>query len=172
MPLHPPDTARLTFRCWTEKDEAVATSFWGNPRVTAMIDSRARLDANAILERLLRDLRNQRDHGMQYWPIFLRETGEHVGCCGLRPRDSARRVLELGFALRPEFWGQGLATESSRAVVEYAFGTLGATALFAGHHPDNAASRRTLQKLGFRYTHDELYAPTGREHPCYLLERG
>jgi RimJ/RimL family protein N-acetyltransferase len=56
-------------------------------------------------------------------------------------------------------------------VISYAFETIGAKALFAGHHPENAASRRVLAKLGFRHTHDELYAPTGLLHPSYLLER-
>ncbi len=54
-------------------------------------------------------------------------------------------------------------------MVGYAFGTLGASALFAGHNPANEASRRLLIKLGFPYTHDEFYAPTGMDHPSYLL---
>ena len=41
--------------------------------------------------------------------------------------------------------------------------------LFAGHNPDNDASRQLLQQLGFQYTHDEPYAPTGRMHPSYVL---
>ena len=41
--------------------------------------------------------------------------------------------------------------------------------MFAGHHPDNQASRRLLTRLGLRYTHDERYPPTGRDHPSYLL---
>ena len=45
-------------------------------------------------------------------------------------------------------------------------------ALFAGLHPGNAASRRTLEKLGFLYTHHEPYAPTGLDHPGYLLAKG
>ena len=167
----PHDTPRVTFRCWNEDDEALATTLWGDPRVTALIDSRGPLDATAVRERLEKDLRNQRENGMQFWPFFLRSTGELAGCCGLRPRDPVLRILELGYALRPEFWGKGLATEAARAVVEHAFGTLGATALFAGHHPDNSASRRTLEKLGFRYTHDEPFAPTRNVHPCYRLDR-
>ena len=57
----------------------------------------------------------------------------------------------------------------SRAVIAHAFAT-GAKALFAGHHPDNASSRSVLEKLGFRYTHHELYPPTGLQHPCYRLD--
>jgi RimJ/RimL family protein N-acetyltransferase len=54
-------------------------------------------------------------------------------------------------------------------VIEYAFNILGVKALFAGHSPANEASRRLLEKLGFRYTHDEYYPPTGLNHPSYLL---
>jgi len=43
--------------------------------------------------------------------------------------------------------------------------------LFAGHHPENHASRRILSKLGFRLTHEEFYPPTGLLHPSYLLPR-
>src|SRR5215468_5208623 len=52
-----------------------------------------------------------------------------------------------------------------------AFETLGARELFAGHHPDNAASRHMLEKSGFSYTHDELYPPTGEMDPGYVLRR-
>jgi RimJ/RimL family protein N-acetyltransferase len=53
--------------------------------------------------------------------------------------------------------------------MEYAFRALGVKALFAGHNPGNTASRRVLEKLGFRYTHDAYYPPTGLNHPSYLL---
>jgi RimJ/RimL family protein N-acetyltransferase len=69
-----------------------------------------------------------------------------------------------------EHWRLGYADEAARTVTHYAFRDLGAAALFAGHHPDNAGSQRLLAKLGFRYTHHELYPPTGREHPSYLLD--
>ena len=73
----------------------------------------------------------------------------------------------------PQFLGVkvygGLAVEAARAVIEYALTTLGAAGLFAGHHPANEASRRVLIKLGFHYTHDEFYPPTGLNHPSYRL---
>jgi ribosomal-protein-alanine N-acetyltransferase len=54
-------------------------------------------------------------------------------------------------------------------VIAFAFETLGLKALFAGHHPENAASERLLRKLGFRFTHQEIYPPTGLLEPAYLL---
>jgi len=67
--------------------------------------------------------------------------------------------------------GQGLASEAARAVIAHAFEELGAGALFAGHHPDNASSRRVLKKLGFVETRSELFEGTGLMHPGYLLLR-
>ena len=122
-----------------------------------------------VQERLSREIATMKAHGIQYWPIFLLATGEHVGCCGLRPYKSEEGIYEIGVHLRKAFWGQGYAPEAMRVVMEYAFNTLGAKGLFAGHNPANEASRRLLEKLGFRYTHDEYYPPTGRQHPSYLL---
>jgi len=107
--------------------------------------------------------------GVQYWPIFLLDGGQHVGCAGLRPYRSERRVYELGVHLRRAFWRQGLAKEAAQACIDHAFGVLGAEALFAGHHPANEASRQLLLQLGFVHTHDELYPPTGLMHPSYWL---
>lgn len=165
----PPPTTRLYFSTWSDTDPELAHALWGDPVVTKWIGGP--LSEEAIRERLARECELLEESGVQYWPIFLGGTDEHAGCCGLRPYRPSERIYELGFHLRPEFWGRGYATEVARATIDFAFGTLGASALFAGHHPHNTASRRLLEKLGFRYTHDEFYPPTGLEHRSYLLGR-
>lgn len=162
-------TARLGFAHWQPDDLPLALALWGDPGVTRLIGGP--LSADAAEARLASEIASLRAHGVQYWPIFLLADGEHAGCAGLRPYRPEDRIYELGFHLRTVYWGQGLATEAAQAVVTFAFETIGAAALFAGHHPDNAPSRRVLEKLGFRFTHDELYAPTGLHHPSYLLTR-
>lgn len=157
-------TERLQFRTWREEDLGLAQQLWGDPRVTAMIDGA--MTPEQVEERLRREIGLQNEFGVQYWPVFWRAGGEFVGCCGLRPYQD---IYQLGYHLRPEFWGRGLAEEAGRAVIGYAFETLRAPALFAGHHPENGASRRVLEKLGFAYTHDDVYPPTGVMHPEYLL---
>jgi RimJ/RimL family protein N-acetyltransferase len=151
----------LHFRWWTSDDAPLARGLWGDAEVTKLIggfDWRERLEA---------ELELQRTHEVQYWPIF--DGAEHVGCCGLRPKEPG--VLELGFHLRREHWGKGYADEASRSVIAHAFEALQASRLFAGHHPENAASKRTLERLGFRYERDEPYPATGRMHPSYFLSR-
>ena len=170
MPSLPKDTERLAFRFWREEDLPLALCLWGDRAVTAMI-SRDPLTEAAVRERLVAEIARLEDHGIQYWPIFLRSSGEHVGCCGLRPYDPRKKIYELGVHLRSAFWGQGLATEAARAAMDFAFDKLAAASLFAGHHPQNVASRHLLEKLGFAHTHDELYPPTGLLHPSYLFTR-
>jgi ribosomal-protein-alanine N-acetyltransferase len=103
--------------------------------------------------------------------MFLLADDDFAGCAGLRPYKPEEQIYELGFHLRTTHWRKGLAEEAARAIITFAFDTLGARALFAGHHPDNAASRRILEKLGFRFTHEEFYPPTGLKHRSYLLAR-
>jgi RimJ/RimL family protein N-acetyltransferase len=161
-------TERLGFRLWSANDLPLTKALWGDPEVTALIGGP--FDEEQVQARLRAEIASMDAHNVQYWPIFLLPSAEHAGCAGLRPYRIEDRVYEIGFHLRPPYWGRGLAQEAARAVVAFAFETLGARALFAGHHPRNSASRRVLEKLGFRHTHDELYPPTGLNHPSYLLQ--
>lgn len=151
------------------EDLPQAWILWGEPEVTRFIGGPfSRVDVEA---RLVRELETAASRGIQYWPIFTRADGEFVGCCGLRPYQSDAAVYELGVHLRRIAWGRGYAAEAARAAIEFAFNNLKAERLFAGHHPENDASRQLLAKLGFRYERDELYAPTGLRHPSYFLAR-
>jgi len=174
-------TERLGFRCWNARDETLAIDLWCNPQVTALIGGP--WTREVALERLAREIEEQNQFGMQYWPVFmiadgslladgsLRADGRHAGCAGLRPYESGEAIFEMGVHLLPEFWGQVVAREAAEALIPYAFGALGAAAIFAGHHPQNAASGRLLMKLGFTYQGDQKYIPTGLMHPTYLLRR-
>jgi RimJ/RimL family protein N-acetyltransferase len=80
--------------------------------------------------------------------IFERTDGEPrlVGSCGLARRQSGS--VELGYWIARPFWGRGLATEASAALVDIAR-ALRLPRLQASHFIDNPASGRVLEKLGF-----------------------
>jgi len=162
-------SARLGFRCWSEEDLPLALELWGDRSVTALIGGP--FTPEMVRSRLAKEIAQMQASSVQYWPVFRLDGDQHVGCAGLRPYRTEEKVYELGFHLRRALWGQGLAYEAARAVIDYAFGTIGAHALFAGHHPANHASRGLLLMLGFVHTHQELYPPTGLMHPSYLLRR-
>lgn len=162
-----PTTRRLGFRAWRGDDLVLALELWTDARVTGFFGGP--YSQEQVEARLAREMADQRDHGMQYWPMFLLEDGRHVGVCGLRPWKPG--VPELGFHLRPEFWGRGLAFEAASAVIQLGFTRFGATAIFAGHHPENLASRKLLLKLGFEFAGEEVYPASGMLEPTYLLSR-
>ena len=161
------ETPRLGFRHWTVADLPLAISLWSDPDVTRLIGGP--LSDEAVAQKLAAEIASMNLHGVQYWPVFYLATEELAGCAGLRPYNPEEKIYELGFHLRPAFWRKGLAEEAARGVIGYAFEKIHARSLFAGHHPQNAASRRVLEKLGFRFTHEELYPPTGLNHPSYSL---
>ena len=161
-------TPRLGFRHWSIADLPLAQRLWGDLEVTRFIGGP--FSPEKIKDKLNTEIDLFSKFKVQYWPIFLLETKQHVGCAGLRPYRVEHLVFELGVHLRHPFWGRGLAEEAARAVIKFAFENVGATALFAGHHPANSASQHLILKLGFRRTHEEFYPPTDLHHPSYLLE--
>lgn len=86
--------------------------------------------------------------------VTLRDTDEVVGQVTLKtdryiPR-LRQRTSELGFMLRRDYWGRGIATEAARLLLDFAFGQLGLHRVFAVVDEDNLASVRVLEKLGLR----------------------
>jgi len=158
---------RIGFRTWSLDDIEQAIQLWSDAEVTRYLGgpfSNSHIHGQLLTERAI-----LRQHNIQCWPIFLLETNEFIGCCGLRPYMPAERVYELSFQIIPAFRGNGYAYEAARAVIEYAYTQLQATSIFAGHHPQNIITKALIEKLGFWYVYDEYYEPTGMYHPSYLL---
>lgn len=74
--------------------------------------------------------------------------GQLIGICGYSP--SSKGAVEIGYWLGKSWWGQGLATEAARALMDHAFQQPGVRRITCGHFVDNPASRRVIEKLGFR----------------------
>lgn len=161
---------RLGFRRWREADLPIAKELWGDLEVTRFFDARGQWSLDEVSERLAKEIETEKVCGIQYWPIFRLETNGHVGCCGLRPYDIPGGIHEIGFHIRSNLWRRGYAREAAAAVIGHAFNSLKVNGLFAGHNPNNTASRHLLSQLGFRYTHDEFYSPTGLNHLSYEMK--
>jgi RimJ/RimL family protein N-acetyltransferase len=98
-------------------------------------------------EYLDRNLAHWAEHGFGIW--FLREpaSGRVVGRAGLRHLTVEEvNEVELCFALVPEFWGRGLATDAARACVAIGRDWLGLPSLVGLALPANIASQRVLRK--------------------------
>lgn len=90
--------------------------------------------------------------GFGWWTLLDRHTGLVVGAAGAHYLDhDPARPHEIGWRLRRERWGQGLATEAAHAVLRHVFETLDAPLACAVRHPDNRASERVMARLGMRH---------------------
>src|SRR5262245_47055936 len=103
------ETPRLKFRRWEPDDLKLAMDLWGDPQVTRLFYKEP-LTEEQVKARLTTEIALDQSLGLQYWPIFEAQTGEHVGCCGLRPWPRKAKALELGVHLKPKYWSKGYAT--------------------------------------------------------------
>ena len=92
-------------------------------------------------------------HGHGLNAVVLREQNVCVGMCGILRRDTLPGP-DLGYAFLPEFTGAGLAEEATRAILKAAREVLKFAEMLAIVQPDNVASIKLLNKLGFARAHD------------------
>jgi RimJ/RimL family protein N-acetyltransferase len=86
-------------------------------------------------------------------PMMLmhRQSGDHVGNCGLHRFNWDTRVFEIGWWCRKRFQGQGFITEAAAAVTAFAFEHLGAQRVWCLSDEENERSWRIAERLGFTY---------------------
>jgi len=91
-----------------------------------------------------------------------------MGLCGLLRRPNLPDV-DIGFALLPEFWGQGYAHEAAAATLRYGRDVHGLDRIAAITLPTNASSRRLLEKLELICEGTVRLAPDGEELLYYAI---
>jgi RimJ/RimL family protein N-acetyltransferase len=161
-------TPRTVLRRFTAADAAALVALDADPVVMRWLTggrpTPATVVEREVLPRIL--VGYGRDDGPGRLAAEDPSTGAFLGWFGLRPVEG--RGLELGYRLRREVWGRGLATEGARALVRLAFEDLGAERVYAETMTVNAGSRRVLEKAGLRHvrTFDPGYAEVipGSEH--------
>jgi ribosomal-protein-alanine N-acetyltransferase len=106
-------------------------------------------DRAAVEQWIARNLCRYAEDGHGLWAMVLKSTGELIGDCGLTVQivDGAKE-LEIGYHVRRDRWGQGLATEAARACRDFGFSRLGLDRLISLIRPENVPSRRVAEKNG------------------------
>ncbi len=107
------------------------------------------------------------ERGFGLWLVEGKPDRAPLGICGLVKREQLEDV-DLGFAFLPRFRSQGYARESAQGVLDYARASVGLTRVVAITSPDNHASSRLLEKLGFAHQ-DTL--DWGRGDPVSLYSK-
>jgi ribosomal-protein-alanine N-acetyltransferase len=109
--------------------------------------------------RLARDIGYWKDHGFGRWAVEA--NGALIGFGGVTVSKEFGG-LNLSYHLHPESWGQGYATELVRETLTFAFDDLHAERVIGLVRPINVASKRILEKCGFRFEREVMLhgAPT------------
>lgn len=85
------------------------------------------------------------------WATVLKDTGKFIGRCGLLPWEiDGALEIEIAYLIDKSYWGQGLATEAARGILEYGFENLKFNRLICLIDPDNRASQRVAEKIGMK----------------------
>ncbi|MFB9312844.1 GNAT family N-acetyltransferase [Nocardioides plantarum] len=122
-----------------DADPEVLRFVWGRPLsreevVGTWMPRRTREDAD--------------ERGIGYWVGFDAATDAFLGWWSLNVVDDDPDAAELGYRLRRDAWGRGLATEGARALLTHGFGTVGLERVVAETMAVNTDSRAVLEKVG------------------------
>lgn len=98
-----------------------------------------------------RNVQRYAQHGFGLWALILKQTGRLIGDCGLVVQEvDGVKEIEIGYHIRRDLWGKGLATEAAQACRDFGFNQLGFDKLISLIHPANVASHRVAEKNGMR----------------------
>lgn len=144
-------TTRLTLRPFNSDDTPFVVELLNDPGWLRFIGDRhvrTRAEAEAYIASRL--VAQQARVGYSLWRVALKENDEPVGMCGLVRREGLEDA-DIGFAFLARHTGLGYALESARAVMREADATFVLQRVVAICDPDNSASIRLLEKLGFAF---------------------
>jgi len=144
------ETDRLILRAPVMEDIEPLLAFWSDPDTMQYITKDdSGWTREMVEERVKRAIGYCQDHGMTFWTVVLKETGEVIGQGGIVPIKFNGDEIELGYRFGKEHWGKGYASEVAAASVKHAFEEHGLDRLVAMINPDNTVSRKVLEKVGF-----------------------
>ncbi|WPQ65903.1 GNAT family N-acetyltransferase [Chitinophaga sancti] len=162
------ETARLIVRKFTIDDAQFICSllnsptwiqFLGDRNIQTVADAQQYLTNGPLASYALR--------GFGLYLVAMKDSGVPIGMSGLIKRDGLEYV-DVGFALLPEYMGQGYAYEATKAVMDYGYNTLQLPHIVAIARADNKNSLALLAKLGLKFSETVMLA--GIEHPLSLFK--
>jgi [ribosomal protein S5]-alanine N-acetyltransferase len=150
-PWFPFETERLLLRDFRPEDEPAIYEYASDPEVSRFADW-GPSDLSIVRGNLQRRLEDQ-----HRWPrdsievaVELRRESRLIGTMRITEVDYLNRTADFGYVFNRRYWGNGYATEATRALLDLAFSNLHLHRVWATCDVRNIASFRVLEKLGMR----------------------
>jgi ribosomal-protein-alanine N-acetyltransferase len=142
------ETERLILRLLDKKDVDAIFAMRSDPEVMRFIRApQNRIETVNWLNLVSSRWESDR---IGFCAIIEKQTDKLVGWCGLW-RLKETNELEIGYAIAKNVWGKGFATEAAQVFLRYAFEQLKTEKIVAVAEPENASSRRVMEKLGMKF---------------------
>ncbi|WP_206537676.1 GNAT family N-acetyltransferase [Ilumatobacter nonamiensis] len=147
-------TERMVLRRFTTNDLDALVELDNDPEVMHYINNGAPVDADDVADTLDHWIAAyHRTPGFGFWAADDRRTGDFIGWFHFRPAHyNIPPEPELGYRLRRNYWGRGLATEGARALIDNGFEQHPIERVVAETMVVHTASRRVMEKAGLRPT--------------------
>jgi RimJ/RimL family protein N-acetyltransferase len=167
-------TDRLVLREWRDPDVEAYARICADPEVMRHMFPPRPMTADEAARDVARLREHWDRHRFGHWAVEERDGGRLVGRTGLKhhqdwPLDPDN--IECGWLFARDVWGRGYATEAAREAVRFAFEDLGRDEVISIALPQNAASRRVMEKVGFSYAGEHLWEARELQVVWYRLGR-
>jgi len=141
-------TRRLRLCPWTSDDVDELHSLWMAPEVRRYLWDGVVITRETAEQVIHANLACAAQYAIGCWALYLLRPVERIaGFCGFRLIDDGPEI-ELMFGLRGEHWGKGLATEASRAAIDYLWRSTSFQRVYARTDPPNGKSVEVMRRLG------------------------
>ncbi|PHA02552.1 GNAT family N-acetyltransferase [Bacillus pseudomycoides] len=144
------ETERLILRELIEDDAQGILNCFSNEDVLRHYGQNPLTDIEQVKNIIRNFSNNYKEKRGIKWGIERKETEEMIGTIGFHDWSSEHKRAEIAYALLPEHWGKGYATEAVLKVISYGFHELELTRIGAVVFTENKASNVLLEKLGFQ----------------------
>lgn len=111
-------------------------------------------------------------NGIGRWAIIEKETDNFIGWTGLKYEEGLREKFnyyDLGFRLRKNYWGKGIATETALESLKYGFEKLDLKEIGAAADVNHLVSNKILKKVGLKFIDTFEYEKV--LHNWYKIEK-
>jgi ribosomal-protein-alanine N-acetyltransferase len=149
------ETDRLLIRDWEEDDAEAAQEIYGSADVAQWLSPAIeQVTDEATMRAILQAWIEAQPNFVVpagRWAVVSKEDNEVIGGLLVRLLPPYEEDLEIGWQFRPAAWGNGYATEASRALMTWAFKAGAVDELFAVARPNNKRAIGTARRLGMEW---------------------
>lgn len=165
------ETDRLLLREFTLDDKEAVYEFGSNEEIHTYTGD-AMIGSVEEAEDLIKNVwfEDYKNYGYGRFATIYKPDNRLIGFAGLKYLPEFGET-DIGYRFLPKYWGKGLATEASRAIIDYGFEHLKLKRIIGIAMPENIGSWKVLEKVGLHYYKTDDYDGDGGAYRWYKIER-